>query len=131
MNYIVREADRNKFEDMKDFMNAVAALLNAQYGEGTVTVSLKSQYYNMAGLVEPHKHIIENARKAITALGGTPTTSLIRGGTDGARLTYMGIPCPNLGNGSFNHHGVTEFANIQQMEKCSEVMIEILKTYAE
>lgn len=131
MNYIVREADRNKFEDMKDFMNAVAALLNAQYGEGTVTVSLKSQYYNMAGLVEPHKHIIENARKAITALGGTPKTSLIRGGTDGARLTYMGIPCPNLGNGSFNHHGVTEFANIQQMEKCSEVMIEILKTYAE
>ncbi len=131
MNYIVREADRSKFEAMKTYMLTVADQLNEQYGEGTVTITLKAQYYNMARLVEPHKHIVENARKGITALGGIPKSSLIRGGTDGASLTYMGVPCPNLGNGSFNHHGVTEFANIQQMEKCSELVLEIVKAYAE
>ena len=131
MNYIVREANRTKFESMKEYMNTVADQLNEQYGEGTVTIILKPQYYNMAQLVEPHKHIVENAQKGIIKLGGTPKSSLIRGGTDGASLTYMGVPCPNLGNGSFNHHGVTEFANIQQMEKCSELIIEILKAYAQ
>ena len=131
MNYIVREAKRSKFEAMKTLMNTVADKLNEQYGEGTVKVTLKPQYYNMASLVEPHKHIVENARKAITKLGGIPKSSLIRGGTDGASLTYMGVPCPNLGNGSFNHHGVTEFANIQQMQKCSDLVVEIAKAYAE
>lgn len=131
LNYIVREANRSKFEAMKEYMNTVAEQLNEQYGEDTITVTLKPQYYNMAQLVEPHKHIVENAQKGIIKLGGTPKSSLIRGGTDGASLTYMGIPCPNLGNGSFNHHGVTEFANIQQMEKCSELVIEIVKAYAE
>ena len=131
MNYIVREANRSKFEAMKEYMITVADQLNEQYGEGTVTITLKPQYYNMAQLVEPHKHIVENAKKGIISLGGTPKTSLIRGGTDGASLTYMGVPCPNLGNGSFNHHGVTEFANIQQMEKCADLIIEILKAYAE
>lgn len=131
MHYIVREANRAKFETMKTYMNTVADQLNEQYGEGTVEVVLKAQYYNMAQLVEPHKHIVENARKGIVNLGGTPKTSLIRGGTDGASLTYMGVPCPNLGTGSFNHHGVTEFANIQQMEKCSDLVIEIVKAYAE
>ena len=130
MNYIVREANRSKFEAMKEYMNTVADQLNEQYGEGTVTITLKPQYYNMAQLVEPHKHIVENAQKGIINLGGTPKSSLIRGGTDGASLTYMGVPCPNLGNGSFNHHGVTEFANIQQMEKCSDLVIEIVKAYA-
>ena len=131
MNYIVREAKRSKFEAMKTLMNTVADKLNEQYGEGTVKVTLKPQYYNMASLIEPHKHIVENARKAITKLGGIPKSSLIRGGTDGASLTYMGVPCPNLGNGSFNHHGVTEFANIQQMQKCSDLVVEIAKAYAE
>ena len=131
MNYIVREANREKFEAMKEYMNTVADQLNEQYGEGTVTITLKSQYYNMAQLVEPHKHIVDNAKKGIINLGGTPKSSLIRGGTDGASLTYMGVPCPNLGNGSFNHHGVTEFANIQQMEKCTDLVIEIVKAYAE
>ena len=131
MNYIVREANRSKFEAMKDYMNTVADQLNEQYGEDTVTIIIKAQYYNMAQLVEPHKHIVENAKKGIVKLGGIPKSSLIRGGTDGASLTYMGVPCPNLGNGSFNHHGVTEFANIQQMEKCSDLVIEIVKAYAE
>ncbi len=131
MNYIVREANRSKFEAMKDYMNTVADQLNEQYGEDTVTITIKAQYYNMAQLVEPHKHIVENAKKGIVKLGGIPKSSLIRGGTDGASLTYMGVPCPNLGNGSFNHHGVTEFANIQQMEKCSDLVIEIVKAYAE
>jgi len=131
MNYIVREANRSKFEAMKEYMNTVADQLNEQYGEGTVKITIKAQYYNMAQLVEPHKHIVENAKKGIINLGGTPKSSLIRGGTDGASLTYMGVPCPNLGNGSFNHHGVTEFANIQQMEKCSDLVIEIVKAYAQ
>ena len=131
MNYIVREANRSKFEAMKTYMNTVADQLNEQYGEDTVTITIKAQYYNMAQLVEPHKHIVENAKKGIVKLGGIPKSSLIRGGTDGASLTYMGVPCPNLGNGSFNHHGVTEFANIQQMEKCSDLVIEIVKAYAE
>ncbi|MBE5954916.1 MAG: peptidase T [Lachnospiraceae bacterium] len=131
MNYIVREANRSKFEAMKEYMNTVADQLNEQYGEGTVTITIKAQYYNMAQLVEPHKHIVENAKKGIINLGGTPKSSLIRGGTDGASLTYMGVPCPNLGNGSFNHHGVTEFANIQQMEKCSDLVIEIVKAYVQ
>ena len=131
MNYIVREANRSKFEAMKTYMNTVADQLNEQYGEDTVTITIKAQYYNMAQLVEPHKHIVENAKKGIVKLGGIPKSSLIRGGTDGASLTYMGVPCPNLGNGSFNHHGVTEFANIQQMQKCSDLVIEIVKAYAE
>ena len=131
MNYIVREANGSKFEAMKTYMNTVADQLNEQYGEDTVTITIKAQYYNMAQLVEPHKHIVENAKKGIVKLGGISKSSLIRGGTDGASLTYMGVPCPNLGNGSFNHHGVTEFANIQQMEKCSDLVIEIVKAYAE
>ena len=129
MNYIVREADGEKFEAMKAFMKTVADQLNELYGEGTVTVTLKKQYDNMAKTIEPHMHIIENARKAITALGGIPKSGLIRGGTDGASLSYMGIPCPNLGTGSCNHHGVKEFANIQEMEKCVDLVIEILKAY--
>lgn len=129
MNYIVREADDEKFAAMKAFMKTVEQQLNEQYGEGTVTVTLKKQYDNMAKTIAPHMHIIENAKKAIQALGGTPKSGLIRGGTDGASLSYMGVPCPNLGTGSCNHHGVREFANIQEMEKCSDLILEILKAY--
>lgn len=131
MNYIVREGDKEKFEAMKAYMHTVENMLNEQYGEGTVTVTLKSQYDNMAKTIIPHMHIIRNVEKVIKDFGVEPKTGLIRGGTDGARLSYMGIPCPNLGTGSFNHHGVTEFANIQQMQKCSDLVIEIVKAYAE
>ena len=84
----------------------------------------------MAEIVRPHMHIVDNAREAIRQLGVEPVTSPIRGGTDGAELSYKGVPCPNIGTGSFNHHSVTEVASVDQMEKCTHLVIKILEKYA-
>jgi tripeptide aminopeptidase len=128
LHYIVRDHDRAKFEWKKAVMVAAAAYLNQKYGEGTVELSLKDSYYNMRQMVEPHMHIIDRAKKAMNAVGMEPKIVPIRGGTDGARLSYMGLPCPNLCTGGENFHGRFEYIPAEDMELCTKLLIEILTT---
>ena len=130
MHYILRDHDLNKLNEKKAVMNAAAATLNDKYGQDTVRVEIKDTYYNMAEQIKPHWHLIESAYEAIRELGGTPLSEPVRGGTDGSRLSFMGLPCPNLGTGSHNHHGKTEFACIQAMDQCVELLIKLVQKYA-
>ena len=130
MHYILRDHDLNKLNEKKEVMTFAAAKLNEKYGQGTVRVEIKDTYYNMAEQIKPHWHLIDSAYEAIRELGGTPLSRPVRGGTDGSRLSFMGLPCPNLGTGSHNHHGKTEFACIQAMDLCVELLIKLAKTYA-
>lgn len=118
--YIIRDHDRAKFEAKKVELQKVAAFLNERYGEGTITVELKDQYYNMREMVEPHYHIIENAIKAMEMANVKPHIMPIRGGTDGARLSFMGLPCPNIFAGGHNFHGKFEFIPLESMVKAKE-----------
>lgn len=131
MTYIVRDHDKAKFEDKKQLLLAIQDKMNAAYGEGTVTVTLKDQYYNMIELIKPHMHLIENARKAFTAEGVEPVVVAIRGGTDGATLSYKGLPCPNLSTGGYNFHGRYEFACYDDMKTMVQVLINIVKEYSQ
>lgn len=124
MAYIIRNHDNNLFEQQKDCFRKIAKYLNEKYGENTVELYLQDSYKNMKDLILPHPEVIELPKKAIAACGYTPESEPIRGGTDGARLTYEGVLCPNLGTGSYNHHGPKEFANVNEME----MMVKILKT---
>ncbi len=130
MHYILRDHDLIKLTEKKAVMNAAAAKLNDKYGQDTVRVEIKDSYYNMAEKIKPHWHLIESAYEAIRELGGTPLSRPVRGGTDGSRLSFMGLPCPNLGTGSHNHHGKTEFACIQAMDQCVELLIKLVQKYA-
>ena len=130
-SYIIRDHDRAKFEEKKKVIVRCADFINAKYGEGTVTVEVKDQYYNMRGQVEPHDHIIEKAKKAIEMAGLKPTVKPIRGGTDGANLSFKGLPCPNLFAGGLNFHGKMEFVPLESMEKASEVILNIITLFAE
>lgn len=124
MEYIIRDHDREKFEKKKELFEAAAAYLNRKYGEGTVVVKLKDSYYNMKEKIEPENlYLIEIASEAMEALGIAPQVTPIRGGTDGARLSYMGLPCPNLCTGGYNFHGKYEFIPVQSID----TMVEILK----
>ena len=131
LHYIVRDHDGEKFAARKALMAQIAAKLNAAYGEGTVVLELKDSYYNMEEKVKPHFHLIENAEKAIRQAGITPHIVPIRGGTDGARLSFMGLPCPNLGTGGFNFHGPCEYITAEKMDKSVEVILNIIRLYAE
>lgn len=128
--YIIRDHCRDKFEARKVFMQNVASYLNTKYGEGVVTLEIKDQYYNMREKVEPVYHVVETAVKAMEAVGVKPLVKPIRGGTDGARLSYMGLPCPNLFAGGENFHGKHEFVPVESMIKASEVMLKIIEMYA-
>jgi len=128
--YIIRDHCREKFEARKAFMQNVASYLNTKYGEGVVTLEIKDQYYNMREKVEPVYHVVETAVKAMEAVGVKPLVKPIRGGTDGARLSYMGLPCPNLFAGGENFHGKHEFVPVESMVKASEVMLKIIEMYA-
>ena len=108
----------------------IAEFLNEKYGEGTVVVVMEDSYYNMREILEPHMHLIENASQAMKELGIEPIVSPIRGGTDGARLSFMGLPCPNLCTGGENFHGRYEFACVQSMEKVKELLIKIAEKYS-
>ena len=108
-----------------------ADFLNRKYGEGTVVVDMKDSYYNMREIMEQHMHLINNAKAAMEELGIEPKVSPIRGGTDGARLSFMGLPCPNLCTGGHNFHGKYEFIPVQSMEKITELLIEIARSFAE
>lgn len=124
MEYIIRDHDREKFEKRKELFEAAAAYLNRKYGEGTVVVKLKDSYYNMKEKIEPENlYLIDIASEAMKALGIAPQVTPIRGGTDGARLSYMGLPCPNLCTGGYNFHGKYEFIPVQSID----TMVEILK----
>lgn len=124
-DYIIRDHSKEKFEQKKKLFVQAGDFLNLKYGEGTVTIALKDSYYNMKEIIEQHMHLIENAKAAMEALSITPIVQPIRGGTDGARLSFMGLPCPNLGTGGHNFHGKYEYACVQSMEKNVELLIKI------
>ena len=126
MKYFIRDHDRTIFEKRKDTVREAAAFLNRRYGEGTVELSIRDQYYNMASLMASHMELIDRACTAMKKLGVEPRTCPIRGGTDGASLTYQGIPCPNLCTGGYNYHGRYEYASIQEMEKAARILIELV-----
>ena len=130
-SYIIRDHDMSLFEKKKEFIQKCVAFINDKYGEGTATLDLKHQYYNMRKQVEPHYHIVEKALKAIEMAGITPKVQPIRGGTDGANLSFMGLPCPNIFAGGHNFHGKMEYIPLESMEKASEVILNIIRLYAE
>lgn len=131
LQYIIRDHDRKKFERRKVQIQEVADFLNKKYGEGTFTIEMKDQYYNMREKVEPEYHIVEIAEQAMKDLGIKPKIKPIRGGTDGARLSYMGLPCPNIFAGGINFHGKYEFVPLESMEKATSVMLKIINLYYE
>lgn len=130
VNYIIRDHDRAKFEQRKENMLQWAAQLNAKYGEGTVTVNLRDQYYNMREKVEPLMHIIDIAFGAMKETGVEPIVRPIRGGTDGAQLSFKGLPCPNIFAGGLNFHGRYEFAPVPNIEKAMMVVVKIAELTA-
>lgn len=130
LSYIVRDHDREKFEARKQALLDYAAQLNEKYGEGTVTVELKDQYYNMRQQVEPLIHIIDIAFAAMQEAGVTPKVKAIRGGTDGAQLSFKGLPCPNIFAGGLNFHGRYEFVPVQSIEKAMNVVVKIAELTA-
>ena len=131
IQYIIRDHDFELFEQKKKLLEECVAFMNAKYGEGTFTLEMKDQYYNMRKEVEPHYHIIETAVKAMEEAGIEVDIRPIRGGTDGARLSCMGLPCPNIFAGGHNFHGKFEYVPVESMEKATEVILNILKIYAQ
>ena len=129
--YIIRDHDARKFEAKKALALAAGEYLNKKYGEGTVTVEIKDSYRNMAEIIRQHYHLIDNARAAMQAIGVTPVTMPIRGGTDGATLSYMGLPCPNICTGGANFHGRFEYIPVQSMELTYEIAKGIAARYAD
>lgn len=127
--YIIRDHDREKFEEKKKFIQTVADFINAKYGEGTCTATVKDQYYNMKEQVLPHWHIVEKAVKAMEEAGIKAKIQPIRGGTDGANLSFMGLPCPNIFAGGLNFHGRLEFVPLESIEKASEVIRNIIALF--
>ena len=130
VSYIIRDHDRVRFEARKAEMQRLADLLNAEYGEQVVTLELKDQYYNMRQQIEPVMHVIDIAFEAMKAAGVEPHVKAIRGGTDGAQLSFKGLPCPNIFAGGLNFHGRYEFVPIQSMEKAMNVIVKIAELTA-
>jgi tripeptide aminopeptidase len=123
MEYIIRDHELHKFEEKKQRMEAICKELNAKYGEGSFTLTLKDQYYNMLDKIKPYMFLIEDAKDCMKQLSIEPKIQPIRGGTDGARLSYMGLPCPNLCTGGHNYHGRYEYCCIQSMEKIVQLLV--------
>lgn len=130
LQYIIRDHDEAKFLAKKETMLHTAACLNEQYGAGTVEVAIKDSYANMIEQIRPHFHLIEYAREAVEKAGLVPVECPIRGGTDGARLSYEGLPCPNLGTGGFNFHGPYECITVEKMDQSVEVLLNIIALFA-
>ena len=131
LGYILRDHDASRLEEKKEEMLQLADWLNSRYGEGTVTVELKDGYRNMIEKIKPHFHLVENARTAIRMAGLEPEEIPVRGGTDGAVLSWKGLPCPNLGTGGFNFHGVFECTTVERMDKAAQVLLNIIHLYAQ
>lgn len=131
VSYIIRDHDRKKFEARKEFISKLAATLNEKYGAGTVTAEINDQYYNMREKIEPVLHIIDIVIKAMEETGVSPKVRAIRGGTDGAQLSFKGLPCPNIFAGGINFHGPYEFVPVQSMEKAMRVIVKICELSAQ
>ena len=129
--YIIRDHDRASFEAKKAEMQRCTDFINARYGEGTATAVIKDQYYNMREQVEPHYFVVEKAQKAMEMAGVKPKIQPIRGGTDGANLSFMGLPCPNIFAGGLNFHGKMEWCPLESIEKASQVVLNIISLYAQ
>ena len=124
-DYIIRDHSKEKFEQKKALFSEAGSFMNRKYGDGTICISLKDSYYNMKEIMDKHMHLIDNAKNAMEELGIVPIVQPIRGGTDGARLSFMGLPCPNLGTGGHNFHGKYEYACVQAMEKNVALLVRI------
>lgn len=129
LSYIVRDHDRQKFEEKKQLMRDAAAKIQAQFGEHALSITIEDQYYNMGEKIEPVKEIVDIARAAMEKLDITPNTLPIRGGTDGSQLSYMGLPTPNIFAGGENMHGKFEYVSAETMEKATQVIIEIVQLF--
>lgn len=126
LRYIIRDLDMDKFLEKKALMEAAAAFINRKYGEGTLELTIRDSYYNMRQKIEPVMYVVDRAKAAMEAVGITPVVVPVRGGTDGARLSYEGLPCPNLCTGGDNYHGRFEYIPVEDMEKCTEMLVRIL-----
>ena len=129
LNYIVRDHDKNGFEERKKTLRLIEKNLNAKWGEGTVTLKITDQYLNMKEIVEEHMHLIDHAKKACEAVGVAPLILPIRGGTDGCQLSFKGLPCPNLGTGGHAFHGPYEHISVEGMEKSVELLLALIQEY--
>lgn len=129
LQYIIRDHDRDKFEERKRFMALAAFYINKKYGEGTAKLIIEDRYFNMKEKIVPHRELIEYAGLAMCAAEVSPKIVPIRGGTDGARLSYMGLPCPNLCTGGHNFHGPYEYCSVNSMEKVVEILINLVEQY--
>ena len=130
LHYIIRDHDWEKFESRKQFVHTVGDYLNKKYGPGTVQVNTQDRYYNMREKILPHMQLIELAKQAMELAGVRPMTVPIRGGTDGARLSYMGLPCPNLCTGGLNFHGPFEYCSLDAMEKVVDILVRLTELFA-
>ena len=130
LSYIIRDHDRERFEDRKRFVKKCADQMNEKYGEGTVEAVISDQYYNMKEKIDPQMHVIDLVLKAMQEVGVAPKVKPIRGGTDGAQLSFKGLPCPNIFAGGINFHGPYEFVSIQSMEKAMQVVVKICELTA-
>ncbi len=127
--YIIRDHDMAKFEKKKSLMVKAAELVNLKYGEGTLKLTLNDSYYNMREKIHPHIWLVSNVQEIMRDLGVEPITTPVRGGTDGARLSFMGLPCPNICTGGLNFHGRFEYIPVQSMEKVCSILLEIVKRF--
>ena len=130
LHYILRDHDDEKIMQKVQLMHTIGEFINKKYGKDLVVVETKESYRNMKCQILPHFHLIENAKKAVEMAGLVPKDVAIRGGTDGARLSFMGLPCPNLATGGMNFHGKYECTTKENMEKCTQVVVEIIKQFA-
>jgi len=131
LNYILRDHDAAKLGAKKDNLRQIASYLNGKYGAGSVAVEIQDSYRNMLEAVRPYFHLVETARKAVRMAGLEPVEEPVRGGTDGATLSWNGLPCPNLGTGGFNYHGVFECITVERMDKATQVLLNIVSLYAQ
>lgn len=131
LSYIIRDHDIDLFNKKKEFVYEIEKKLNEKYGEGTINITIKDSYFNMIEKIKPHMHLVDNALEAIKEAGLEAKSVPIRGGTDGAMLSYKGLPCPNLGTGGFFFHGKQECISIERMDKAVEILLNIVKKYSE
>lgn len=127
--YIIRDHSMEKFNVKKELFQKLCDTLNEKYGAGTFEADIQDSYYNMKEKIEPHFFLIEHAKKAMEECGVTPIIQPIRGGTDGARLSFMGLPCPNLCTGGHNYHGRYEYCCVQSMEQVVEILIRLVQSF--
>ena len=129
LRYLIRDHSRDSFNARKKTMEDITAYLNSKYGEGTVEAHIRDSYYNMLEMIEPHMEIVERAKRAFLSCGIEPAITPVRGGTDGARLSYMGLPCPNLSTGGYNFHSREELITVQALEKMTEVLLALVQSF--